>query len=98
MWSIVSSRRRTRRCTTRARSCDWAACLENVYLDEISTFIAAIDGSARWPYSYGESALVCGTLAAAELSMMTGTIERVRADLVPAPVPDAYLLRPGAAR
>ncbi|MDT4944033.1 MAG: hypothetical protein QOH14_766 [Pseudonocardiales bacterium] len=76
--------------------CDWGGVLETVYLEEISTFIAAIDGTARWPYSYGESALVCGTLAAAELSMMTGNTERVRPDLVPAQLPDAYLPRPAA--
>lgn len=76
--------------------CDWGGTLEGVYLDEISTFISAIDGTAHWPYSYRESALVCGTLAAAELSMLTGNTERVRADLVPAQVPDAYVQLSGA--
>jgi hypothetical protein len=76
--------------------CDWGGTIESVYLDEISTFIDAVDGTAQWPYSYGESALVCGTLAAAELSMMTGNTERVRPDLVPARLPDAYLSRPAA--
>lgn len=78
--------------------CDWSGTLESVYRDEISTFIAAVDGSASWPYSYRESALVCGTLAAAELSMLTGNLERVRADLVPADVPDAYTGVSAAAR
>jgi predicted dehydrogenase len=76
--------------------CDWAETLESVYLAEITSFIAAIDASATWPYSYRESALVCGTLAAAELSMLSGNVERVRADLVPADVPDAYAQFSGA--
>jgi predicted dehydrogenase len=70
--------------------CDWAGTLEAVYLDEISTFVAAVAGTAVWPYSYRESQLVCGTLAAAELSTMTGNVEAVRSDLAPAAVPDAY--------
>ena len=77
--------------------CDWGETIESMYLDEISTFISAIDGASPWPYSFAESALVCGTLAAAELSMLTGNVERVRADLVPAEVPDAYVQTAGAA-
>jgi hypothetical protein len=77
--------------------CDWGGTIEAVYLDEISTFVSAVDGTAQWPYSYRESALVCGTLAAAELSMLTGNVERVRADLVPAEVPDAYVPFSGVA-
>lgn len=77
--------------------CDWGGTLESVYLDEIATFVAATDGRARWPYSYPESQVVCGTLAAAELSTITGKVESVRADLAPAGVPDGYPLVPGRA-
>jgi predicted dehydrogenase len=83
--------------TDSRKICDWAGTIEQVYLDEISTFVSATEGTVRWPYSYSESALVCGTLAAAELSMVNGSIERVRADLVPAAVPDAYVRSYGTA-
>jgi predicted dehydrogenase len=94
---VVDRRLPARRFDDSDKICDWGGTIESVYLDEISTFISAIDGAARWPYSYRESATVCGTLAAAELSMLTGNIERVRADLVPAEVPDAYVQTAGAA-
>lgn len=68
--------------------CDWAATLESVYLDEITTFLGAIDGTAVWPYSLQDSALVCGTLAAAETSAITGRVEPVRVNVPPAPLPD----------
>jgi predicted dehydrogenase len=71
---------------------DWGATLEPTYLDEITTFLDAIDGVAAWPYSLHDSALVCGTLAAAELSSLTGRTQQVRPGLVPAPLPDGYLL------
>lgn len=71
---------------------DWGATLESTYLDEIATFLGAIDGTATWPYSIHDSVLVCGTLAAAELSSLTGRTQQVRPDLVPAPLPDGYLL------
>ncbi len=71
--------------------CNFEKTLEDVYLAEISAFIAATQGDEIWPYSYRDSAKVCGTLAAAELSSLTGNAEPVRADLVPAVVPDGYL-------
>lgn len=76
--------------------CDWSATLEDVYLDEISTFVAAIEGRALWPYSYAESALVCATLAAAETSALTGRIEPVYEGLAPAPLPDQYAVTHGS--
>jgi predicted dehydrogenase len=72
--------------------CDWAATLESVYLDEITTFIDTIRGEKVWPFTYRDSAAVCATLAAAELSSLTGQTESVRPDLVPAPLPDCYPL------
>jgi predicted dehydrogenase len=70
----------------------WGDTLESTYLDEITTFIDAIEGTATWPYTLHDSALVCSTLAAAELSSLTGRTQPVRPDLVPATVPDAYSL------
>jgi predicted dehydrogenase len=70
--------------------CDWAATLESVYLDEITTFLGAIAGTARWPYSLRDSALVCGTLAAAEISALSGRAEPVLADVPPDRVADGY--------
>ena len=72
---------------------DWAESLEQVYDAEISTFIASVEGRARWPFPAAASANVCGALAAAELSMLTGRQEEVRPGLVPASLPDAYVLR-----
>lgn len=71
---------------------DWAGTLESTYLEEITTFLGAIDGTATWPYTLHDSMRVCATLAAAELSSLTGRTQQVRSDLVPAPLPDAYLL------
>lgn len=70
--------------------CAWGDTLEGVYLDEITTFLDVIDGRGVWPYSYRDSSGVCGALAAAELSMVTGTVEAVRPGLRPASVPSAY--------
>ena len=70
--------------------CDWAQVLESVYLDEISTFVAATRGEAVWPYSYEDSAAVCGALAAAECSAVTGTVQVVSVGSAPAAVPDGY--------
>jgi hypothetical protein len=70
--------------------CDWGSTLEAVYHDEITTFLGVIAGRGTWPYSYRDSSVVCGALAAAELSMLTGTSQAVRSTLRPAPVPDAY--------
>jgi hypothetical protein len=64
-----------------------------VYDAEISTFMASVEGRARWPFPAAASANVCGALAAAELSMLTGRHEEVRPGLVPASLPDAYVLR-----
>jgi predicted dehydrogenase len=76
--------------TDTRRICDWAADLESVYAEEIATFIAAVEGECSWPYSYRRSSLVCGALAATELSALTGRVEPVSADLLPAEFPDAY--------
>jgi predicted dehydrogenase len=70
--------------------CHWAEELEPTYAREIGAFIGAIRGEGAWPYSYRKSSAVCGTLAAAELSMMTGRIESVNPDRLPAELPDAY--------
>ena len=85
------------RVTDRRTICDWATTLEQVYRAEMSTFIAATERAAEWPFTYGESNLVCSTLAAAELSTLTGRIERVELDLGPAHTPDAYPLPTGSA-
>jgi predicted dehydrogenase len=69
---------------------DWAGTLEAVYHEEITTFLDVIGGRAIWPYSYRDSSVVCGALAAAELSMLTGISQSVRSTLRPARVPDAY--------
>ncbi|MBI1378238.1 MAG: hypothetical protein GC157_12260 [Frankiales bacterium] len=69
---------------------DWADALEGVYDEEISTFLAAVEGHAAWPFDASASANVCATLAAAELSMLSGRHEPVRPGMRPAPVPDAY--------
>ena len=66
---------------------EWSR-LEEVYREEIGTFVAAVDGPTTWPYDYAESALVCATLAAAESSMRTGRAEQVYAGLAPGPLPD----------
>jgi predicted dehydrogenase len=71
---------------------DWGGTLEATYRDEITTFLRAIGGAAVWPYSLHDSSLVCGTLAAAEISSLTGRTQQVRADLAPALLPDGYLL------
>lgn len=76
--------------------CDWAATLESVYLDEITAFLDAVAGTADWPYSLHDSALVCATLAAAERSAVTGRAEPVRTDRPPAALPDGYLAPTGS--
>jgi predicted dehydrogenase len=70
--------------------CDWQQEYEPMYGREISAFLAAVRGEAPWPYSYATAAGVCGTLAAAELSMLTGRAERVDPDHQPAALPGAY--------
>lgn len=63
--------------------------LEAVYATEIGAFVAAIHDEADWPFSIDDSARVCGTLAAAETSALTGRSEPVDPDRSPAPFPDA---------
>ncbi len=70
--------------------CDWQQEYEPMYAREISAFLAAVRGGAAWPYSYDDAAVVCGTLAAAELSMLTGRTEAVDPARQPAALPDAY--------
>jgi predicted dehydrogenase len=72
--------------------CDWAGELESVYAEEIATFLDTVAGNCSWPYSYRRSSLLCGALAAAELSALTGRVEPVSADRLPAEFPDAYRL------
>ena len=69
---------------------DWAEVLEQVYDAEISTFMSAVEGRVAWPFPGQASTNVCGSLAAAELSMVTGRHESVRPGLVPAALPDMY--------
>jgi predicted dehydrogenase len=72
--------------------CDWSAELESVYAAELSRFLACVRGEASWPYPYRKSAVVCGTLAAVELSALSGRFEPVSPDRLPAALPDAYVL------
>jgi predicted dehydrogenase len=57
--------------------CDWVRETEPMYAREISAFLAAVRGEARWPYPGEKASVVCGTLAAAERSMHSGRAERV---------------------
>lgn len=70
--------------------CDWEESYEPMYDAEIGAFLDAVAGTAPWPYPYTTGAVVCGTLAAAERSMLTGRVERVDPARQPAAVPDAY--------
>ncbi len=70
--------------------CDWASVYETMYDHEMTAFLAAVQGETPWPYPYAEAAAVCGTLAAAERSSVTGRVEPVDPDRQPAPLPDAY--------
>lgn len=70
--------------------CGWGETLEGVYLEEITTFLDVVDGRGMWPYTYRDSNGVCGALAAAELSMLTGGFETVRPGLQPGQIPTAY--------
>ncbi len=72
------------------RICDWSAELEEVYAAELAQFLASVRGESTWPYSYRKSAVLCGTLAAAEASALSGRRETVSPDRLPAPLPDAY--------
>lgn len=57
--------------------CDWIRETEPMYAREMSAFLAAVRGEARWPYPGEKASVVCGTLAAAERSMHSGRTERV---------------------
>lgn len=64
--------------------------LESVYKDEIDAFVETIKGSYQWPYDFRKSNVICGTLAAAEKSAITGKVEKVNPDILPAELPDQY--------
>lgn len=64
--------------------------LEEAYCEEIHTFVEVIKGNTSWPHSYFMSALATGTLAAAEKSAVTGTIEMVDPGFQPANYPTMY--------
>lgn len=49
-----------------------ASVLEASYRDEIGRFVDAVLGRGRWPQGYGQSQVASATLAAAELSCVTG--------------------------
>jgi predicted dehydrogenase len=61
--------------------------IEAMYLEEISAFIAAIQGRADWPQSYARSQPYIATLAAAEQSLVTGQWVKVDPNAEPAPAP-----------
>lgn len=64
--------------------------LESVYKEEIDTYIEAIMGNKKWPHDFRKSNVICGTLAAAEKSAITGKVEKVNPDFLPAELPDQY--------
>lgn len=64
--------------------------LEPLYADEIGTFIGAVRGAAAWPFSFRESSVMAGTLAAAEKSSLSGRRVAVDPTVLPAPLPDGY--------
>lgn len=64
--------------------------LESVYKEEIDTFIDAVRGDKQWTYSYRKANVISGALAAAEKSAVTGNIESVNPDFLPAELPDRY--------
>lgn len=51
--------------------------MELAYKTEINRFIDVLAGRADWPFTYYESSLATGTLAAAELGAVTGRKEAV---------------------
>jgi predicted dehydrogenase len=59
--------------------------LEAMYLEEISTFIDAINGKTTWPQSYALSQQSTATIAAAEQSFVTGQWVKVDPTAEPAP-------------
>jgi predicted dehydrogenase len=62
--------------------------LESAYAEEINTFVDAILGRARWPQSYGESAIATATLAAAEASALKRCPVKVDAAIQPQQLQD----------
>lgn len=64
--------------------------LESVYKEEIDTYIEAIKGTDQWPHDFRKANVICGTLAAAEKSSVTGKVEKVNPDFLPAELPDQY--------
>ncbi|GGD56511.1 Gfo/Idh/MocA family protein [Paenibacillus nasutitermitis] len=64
--------------------------LESVYKEEIDAFVETIKGSNQWPYDFRTSNVICGTLAAAEKSAITGKVEKVNPNFLPAELPDQY--------
>jgi len=58
--------------------------LEAMYLEEISTFISAIQGKTTWPQSYALSQQATATIAAAEQSFVTGQWLTVEPNAEPA--------------
>ena len=61
--------------------------LEAMYLEEISTFIDAVQGRTIWPQSYAMSQQSSATLAAAEMSSVTGQWVPVDPNAEPAASP-----------
>ncbi len=61
--------------------------LEDVYRDELNTFIDAVHGRADWPHSYYHSSIATAALAAAERSALSGHREAVDPSLQPELLP-----------
>ncbi|MBI4626350.1 MAG: Gfo/Idh/MocA family oxidoreductase [Verrucomicrobia bacterium] len=61
--------------------------IEEMYLEEISTFIDAIQGKKTWPQSYALSQQSSATLASAEKSSVTGQWVKVDPNAEPAAAP-----------
>ncbi|MBO9607138.1 MAG: Gfo/Idh/MocA family oxidoreductase [Paenibacillaceae bacterium] len=64
--------------------------LEATYAAEINTFLDAAQGKREWPFSYRQSGMLTGTLAAAERSAVSGRTEPVDPLKPPALLPDQY--------
>jgi len=64
--------------------------IESAYKEEIDTFVETVQGRATWPCGYEDSAIATGTLAAAELSSITGRWEPVTSRRQPGKTPDDY--------
>ncbi len=57
--------------------------LEQAYRCETDAFVDASLGRAEWPHSYHASAMATATLAAAERSATTGTVQSVQEEVQP---------------